>query len=101
MSIGFNTNSEFQRVQIIETAAFGKTLVLDGKTQSAQVSHGAGLTRCAVNSNPLGAHLCSALPALLSNHAPNHVLSTALSLPTTLSLEWPRGPLRLDPRAQR
>ena len=22
-------------------------------------------------------------------------------LPTTLSLEWPRGPLRLDPRAQR
>ena len=35
-SIGFNTNSEFQQVQIIETSAFGKTLILDGKTQSAQ-----------------------------------------------------------------
>jgi spermidine synthase len=35
LSISYNTNSEFQRVQIIETADFGKTLVLDGKTQSA------------------------------------------------------------------
>jgi len=35
-SIDFNTMSEFQRVQVIRTASFGKTLVLDGKTQSAQ-----------------------------------------------------------------
>mmetsp|Transcript_14534 Transcript_14534/g.23666 ORF Transcript_14534/g.23666 Transcript_14534/m.23666 type:complete len:318 (+) Transcript_14534:119-1072(+) len=45
-SPSFNTNlsltkvmyegkSEFQKVQVIETAQFGKTLVLDGKTQSA------------------------------------------------------------------
>jgi spermidine synthase len=32
----FDTQSEFQRVQVIETEPFGKTLVLDGKTQSAQ-----------------------------------------------------------------
>uniref|UniRef100_A0A7S1CPT3 thermospermine synthase n=1 Tax=Bicosoecida sp. CB-2014 TaxID=1486930 RepID=A0A7S1CPT3_9STRA len=31
----FDAKSEFQRVQIIETGPFGKTLVLDGKTQSA------------------------------------------------------------------
>jgi len=36
VSILYNTNSEFQKVQIMETADFGKTLVLDGKTQSAQ-----------------------------------------------------------------
>jgi len=34
-SISFDTKSEFQRVQVIETVPFGKTLVLDGKTQSA------------------------------------------------------------------
>lgn len=32
--ITFDGQSEFQRVQIIETGPFGKTLVLDGKTQS-------------------------------------------------------------------
>jgi spermidine synthase len=34
-SISFNGQSEFQKVQIIDTCDFGKTLVLDGKTQSA------------------------------------------------------------------
>jgi spermidine synthase len=34
-SITFDKKSEFQRAQIISTAPFGKTLVLDGKTQSA------------------------------------------------------------------
>lgn len=34
-SLTLDTQSEFQRVQIIETGPFGKTLVLDGKTQSA------------------------------------------------------------------
>ena len=33
--MGFNTKSEFQRIQVIETAAFGKTLVLDYHTQSS------------------------------------------------------------------
>ena len=33
--IMFDTKSEFQRIQVVETAPFGKTLVLDGKTQSA------------------------------------------------------------------
>ena len=37
VSISFNQTSRFQKVQIIETVPFGKTLVLDGKTQSAQV----------------------------------------------------------------
>jgi hypothetical protein len=37
ITICCNTNSEFQRVQVIETADFGKTLVLDGKTQSAAI----------------------------------------------------------------
>ncbi len=36
-SISVATSSPFQTVQIIETATFGKTLVLDGKTQSAQL----------------------------------------------------------------
>lgn len=35
VSIKHNTNSMFQKVQIIETADFGTTLILDGKTQSA------------------------------------------------------------------
>ena len=34
-SISFDQQSDFQRVQVIETVPFGKTLVLDGKTQSA------------------------------------------------------------------
>ncbi len=33
--IGFNSESKFQRVQIIETDPFGKTLVIDDHTQSA------------------------------------------------------------------
>lgn len=33
----FDAQSDFQKVQIIETEPFGKTLVLDGKTQSALV----------------------------------------------------------------
>mmetsp|Transcript_19808 Transcript_19808/g.62903 ORF Transcript_19808/g.62903 Transcript_19808/m.62903 type:complete len:326 (+) Transcript_19808:36-1013(+) len=33
--IGFDAKSDFQRVQVIRTGPFGKTLVLDGKTQSA------------------------------------------------------------------
>ena len=32
----FDAKSKFQRVQIIETSPFGKTLVLDGKTQSCR-----------------------------------------------------------------
>ena len=32
-----STKSEFQDIEIIETAAFGKTLILDGLTQSAQL----------------------------------------------------------------
>lgn len=35
-SIDFNSKSKFQKVQIIKTIPFGTTLVLDGKTQSAQ-----------------------------------------------------------------
>lgn len=35
-TITFDKKSEFQRAQIVHTAPFGKTLVLDGKTQSAQ-----------------------------------------------------------------
>lgn len=35
-SLTFDSKSEFQRVQVVETAPFGKTLVLDGKTQSAK-----------------------------------------------------------------
>lgn len=34
-AITFDAKSDFQRAQIIETADFGKTLVLDSKTQSA------------------------------------------------------------------
>ncbi|KAJ1455777.1 S-adenosyl-L-methionine-dependent methyltransferase [Pelagophyceae sp. CCMP2097] len=34
-SMTFDGQSDFQRVQVIETFSFGKTLVLDGKTQSA------------------------------------------------------------------
>lgn len=34
--ISFNAQSVFQKVQVIRTTAFGKTLVLDGKTQSTQ-----------------------------------------------------------------
>lgn len=34
-SIGFNGKSAFQKVQVVETEPFGKTLVLDSKTQSA------------------------------------------------------------------
>mmetsp|Transcript_57541 Transcript_57541/g.130386 ORF Transcript_57541/g.130386 Transcript_57541/m.130386 type:complete len:364 (+) Transcript_57541:61-1152(+) len=37
LSITYNAQSQFQKVQVIETSAFGKTLVLDGKTQSAQI----------------------------------------------------------------
>lgn len=33
--ITFDQKTKFQRAQIVETAPFGKTLVLDGKTQSA------------------------------------------------------------------
>jgi spermidine synthase len=33
--ITFDKQSDFQRAQIVETTPFGKTLVLDGKTQSA------------------------------------------------------------------
>lgn len=33
-SLTFDEQSDFQRVQVIETKPFGKTLVLDGKTQS-------------------------------------------------------------------
>ena len=33
--IGFNTESPFQRVQIIESTDFGKTLVIDDHTQSS------------------------------------------------------------------
>lgn len=36
-AIHYNTGSDFQKIQIIETAAFGRTLILDGKTQSSQV----------------------------------------------------------------
>ena len=36
-TLTFDEQSDFQRVQVIETAEFGKTLVLDGKTQSAKV----------------------------------------------------------------
>ena len=35
-NLGFKKKSQFQHVQIIETDQFGKTLVLDSKTQSAQ-----------------------------------------------------------------
>ena len=35
-SLGFKKQSDFQHVQIIETDQFGKTLVLDSKTQSAE-----------------------------------------------------------------
>ena len=35
-NITFDAKSEFQRAQIVETAPFGKTLVLDGKSQSAK-----------------------------------------------------------------
>lgn len=35
-TISFNTSSQFQDVQIIETVPFGRTLVLDGKTQSCE-----------------------------------------------------------------
>ena len=34
--IMFESASKFQHVQVIETSQFGKTLVLDGKTQSCQ-----------------------------------------------------------------
>jgi hypothetical protein len=34
--ITLQTKSEFQRIQVATTATFGKTLVLDGKTQSAE-----------------------------------------------------------------
>lgn len=34
-NISFDQQSTFQRVQVVETQPFGKTLVLDGKTQSA------------------------------------------------------------------
>ncbi|CAM9577919.1 unnamed protein product [Chrysoparadoxa australica] len=37
MGITHDTQSEFQLVQVVETKPFGKTLVLDGKTQSAQM----------------------------------------------------------------
>jgi spermidine synthase len=36
LKIDFTGKSEFQDVKVIETAAFGKTLMLDGKTQSAK-----------------------------------------------------------------
>jgi len=36
LSIDFTGKSKFQDVKVIETAAFGKTLMLDGKTQSAK-----------------------------------------------------------------
>ncbi|KAH8050585.1 spermidine synthase [Aureococcus anophagefferens] len=36
-TLTFDEQSDFQRVQVIETAEFGTTLVLDGKTQSAKV----------------------------------------------------------------
>lgn len=35
--VTFDSNSDFQHVQVIETETFGKTLVLDGKTQSALI----------------------------------------------------------------
>eukprot|EP00948_MAST-09A_sp_MAST-9A-sp1_P000475 g475.t1 len=35
-SIGWDSQSKFQHVQVIETSEFGKTLVLDSKTQSAK-----------------------------------------------------------------
>jgi len=35
--IYFSGQSDFQKVQVIETAAFGRTLVMDDKTQSAQL----------------------------------------------------------------
>ena len=34
--IMFKTVSDFQKVQVVRTSTFGKTLVLDGKTQSAE-----------------------------------------------------------------
>jgi len=35
-SLGKEVQSDFQHVRVIETAPFGKTLVLDHKTQSSQ-----------------------------------------------------------------
>ena len=35
-NLGFKKKSDFQDVQIIETEQFGKTLVLDSKTQSTE-----------------------------------------------------------------
>jgi spermidine synthase len=37
LKIDFTGKSEFQDVKVIETAGFGKTLMLDGKTQSAKL----------------------------------------------------------------
>ncbi|CAM9882576.1 unnamed protein product [Phaeothamnion confervicola] len=34
-TISLDTKSSFQRIQVVETEDFGKTLVLDGRTQSA------------------------------------------------------------------
>ena len=36
LAITFEARSAFQRVQVIETAQFGRTLVMDGQTQSAE-----------------------------------------------------------------
>ena len=36
LNLTFNGKSDFQKIQVIETAAFGKTLLLDSKTQSAK-----------------------------------------------------------------
>jgi spermidine synthase len=35
-TITFDSKSDFQTAQVVKTVPFGKTLVLDGKTQSAQ-----------------------------------------------------------------
>ena len=59
-ALSFDAKSPFQRVQIIETESFGKTLVLDGKTQSALADQ-------------FVYHECLVHPALLAHGDPKSV----------------------------
>ncbi|KAH8064035.1 spermidine synthase [Aureococcus anophagefferens] len=64
-TLTFDEQSDFQRVQVIETAEFGKTLVLDGKTQSAKVDE-------------YVYHECLVHPAMLLHGNPKRVVMVDL-----------------------
>lgn len=80
-NLGFKAQSKFQHIQIIDTCQFGKTLVLDSKTQSTEIDEHVY-------------HETLVHPAMLMHHNPKHIfiggggeLATAREVLKHLSVE--------------